>query len=549
MFEKDKVTTSTQPVTIKKPIQVTIIGGGAAALGAAEHLAAQVDEFGNSKFHVVILEKSEMFTGASGRNPGRQGHGFHYADLETALTYLRESIRVQRKYPGFHDVPENAPADSVFRHGHYFITKDTNVPIEKILETYRGIEAEYKRLVEEDPANEVFGPPEKFMRFMDPSEYEHQVNADKIQLGVETAETLFNWPKFAEATRQRLNATPNIELREFCEVTNLERNLEEGARFKITINNRNGIPEGGEGKVETYETDYIVNSTWEKIKHLEHMLKVPQKPGQKPEKVRTNRLKALVVYELPPELQNTNSKFFCMGQHCMLSVKPNGIGMGTYAKETNRKVSTAIEIEPDMQRFLDGKISDEEKFALGERLKAGMIDYIPGLKNAKIKDVKFGIIQTPGELKLEDLSDSSNSYNTRKEFCVEQGPCLGIIANPSMKLFYFLKNGELVGELLETNILVDQKIDAIIDALRETMKKSGYNLEEKRFTAMRRWLELKEPADILNDKKNWLDETTTKLKRMLSKNNFITTSPLNAQGAQNDANSACKEQQSAPSRR
>ncbi len=36
---------------------------------------------------------------------------------------------------------------------------------------------------------------------------------------------------------------------------------------------------------------------------------------------RTNRLKCLLIVELPESLINANSMFFCMGQHCMFLVR------------------------------------------------------------------------------------------------------------------------------------------------------------------------------------------------------------------------------------
>ena len=103
------------------------------------------------------------------------GHGFHYTNIKTALAYLHASIKVQKKYPGFL-IGDNLNFSAPIRHGRYIITKDSNVPKEEILRTYDAIKAEYLRLVIDNTANKVFGPPENFYRILPSSEYENDIN-------------------------------------------------------------------------------------------------------------------------------------------------------------------------------------------------------------------------------------------------------------------------------------------------------------------------------------------------------------------------------------
>ena len=100
--------------------RVIVIGAGAAGFSAAL-------ELGNRGYQVELLEKKTLSSGASGNNPGRMGHGFHYTDIPTAIAYLRASVFVQRTYPGFLVGQEQA-FESPLRHGRYCITKDSNPP-------------------------------------------------------------------------------------------------------------------------------------------------------------------------------------------------------------------------------------------------------------------------------------------------------------------------------------------------------------------------------------------------------------------------------------
>ena len=223
---------------------ICVLGAGAAGVCAALELAAR-------GYQVKIFEKNTVFSGASGNNPGRMGHGFHYTDLNTAIMYLRESITLQRKYPNYL-VGKDKPLGHPIRHGRYFITKDSIHSVEEVLDTYEKINEEYARLVAEDSANAVFGPPEKFYRLLDPKEYKDQVNSSIVAAGVETAEHLFDWKSFAEDRKADILKHPNIILYEHSEVVRIERGEPNTGRFALYIKSKTGM-------TGRFNTDYIVN--------------------------------------------------------------------------------------------------------------------------------------------------------------------------------------------------------------------------------------------------------------------------------------------------
>lgn len=111
--------------------KIVVIGGGVAGIGAALELADRGHK-------VKLLEKEFLGNGASGRNPGRMGHGFHYVDIETAKMYLRASIQVQRKYPHYL-IGREYEFSHPIRHGRYQITMDSVNTPEEILSTYEQI--------------------------------------------------------------------------------------------------------------------------------------------------------------------------------------------------------------------------------------------------------------------------------------------------------------------------------------------------------------------------------------------------------------------------
>jgi len=439
---------------LTKPV-IFIIGAGAAGFSAALTLAER-------GYKVELLEKNTLGSGATGRNPGRMGHGFHYTDIETACAYLRASIRVQRLYPDYL-VGKDLPADDPIRHGRYFVVNTSNEPATKIMASYRALRKEYARLVAEDPTNEVFGPPKNFFRVLKKDEFEEHVNPEHVQIAIETNEHLFNWKAFANYMKKIIEGHPNINLREHCNVEKIQHSETLNApRFTIdTVNS--------EGFHETFQGDFIVNSTWENIQQLNDQLGLRMKPDS-----RTNRLKALLTVTLPSSLQKTNSMFFCMGQHSMVSNLGNGRAMLTYAKVTNLETSTSLTLSDKAQRFLRGEATTDEKNAIASEMLQGICHYVPEMKHAIVDDVQFGIVQTLGKLTLAELKDINNSFNKRADHGIKT-EAIGVISNPCMKLFYFADNGEMVADLVakhvEAKLQITNTMILVADSLRQRGKR------------------------------------------------------------------------------
>jgi FAD dependent oxidoreductase len=406
--------------------QVVIIGAGVAGISAALKLAE------DSK--VLLLERKHLFWGSSGRNPGRMGHGFHYIDFDTAKMYLHASVAVQRNYPNFL-IGKDLPFEHPIRHGRYFITKDSNYSFNEVMNTYRLLQAEYARLIEQDPKNEVFGPPEQFLRVLQVHEYADYINADIVQGAVETAEHLFNWPDFAKYIRNIIDSHPNIHLLENTEVIDIIARPHQDIRFCVATHQV--LPDGSSSSLKI-NTNFIVNSSWENIDYLN------ERAGSRYiYRMRTNRLKCLLEVFLPESLCDKNSAFFCMGSFCMFSNMGDGRGMLTLADVTNMASSYTVKIDSNMDRYIKGEVSSEEKNAIAQEILTGVALYIPEMAKARIIDVKFGIVQTKGELNLSDLLDPKSTHHVRNYHGIRE-EYQGLISNPAMKLFYFLENAKEV---------------------------------------------------------------------------------------------------------
>lgn len=430
-----------KPTKIKT--QIAIIGGGIGGLLAALELA-------DAGYSVIIIERKEYFAeGTSNGTPGRMGQGFHYIHKETAKKCLLETINFVKKFDSkIHlTIGDGQEENHFLKRGRYFITKDSLFDKEKILETYKFIQEEYRKLCEIDPANQVFGDPDNLFRILDVSEYENDVDMGKVACGIETAEHLLNWPKFREYLIEQVEQNKNIRKVVNCEIKKISYEPETQAHVLF------GVDKDGTSNYQI-EANFVVNATWEYVQEITRraglIIDVPE--SQK----RTNRLKILAEVLLPETLKNRNSMFFCMGAHCMFSNMGDGQGYLTYAPVTNFMKSTAITVPRDMVRYLnanDDPLQEDEcretdeitknSKKYGEEIIKGVAQYIPEMSKAQLRNVKFGVVITKGDV---NIFDHSSSFHKRNYSGLESGNFpLGWINNSSMKLLFAYGNAvELV---------------------------------------------------------------------------------------------------------
>ncbi len=110
-----------------------------------------------------------------------------------------------------------------------------------------------------------------------------------------------------------------------------------------------------------------------------------------------------------------------------------------------------------------------KKMTIGLQMLEGVAQYIPEMAQATIIDVRFGIVQTAGKLELSDLTDPNNLFHQRDYDGIRQEQ-IGLISNPCMKLFYFIRNALKVGELLDSQCsesLANQQILKEIEQMAE----------------------------------------------------------------------------------
>lgn len=202
--------------------------------------------------------------------------------------------------------------------------------------------------------------------------------------------------------------------------------------------------------------DQVINCAWENMEAIDQTIGLFDVFTKS-----TNRLKALAVVDLPLELQDQHSMFFCMGPFCMLSNLGNGIGMMTYAPITNVANYQESKIDERGRKFLSGNASPEEIKHYGEAIIKGVSQWIPAIVKARLITVRFGIVKTYGDV---DIFDPRSAVHSRDYFGVDSKQ-IGYIDNACMKLMNLSENAKLVVELFSQHLDIGKKIKTLSNSI------------------------------------------------------------------------------------
>lgn len=458
-----------------KPV---IINGG----GLAGTITAI--KFAKAGIPSTIIERREkLMSETSGCTPGRIGHGYHYRDLETAKIYLQSSITFIKEYC---DKPEKIERliISVSREnpeidfGLYFIPKDSQVPAAKLLEVYEGIRNEYRKLVEIDPSNKVFGEVEDFFRVLDLQDFKDVADIEKMDAVIRTNERLLNWQEFSRNLENEVNRYQRkglISVINNEEVTKIEYDTE--------TKNQNFALITKSGK--RFTASYVVNATWSNIEMLDSDL-FPESAVED----RTNRIKLIASIRLPNGKEATPSMFSAMGAYAMFSNEGAGKGKATYAPVTNfidyvieefkknnpdqnlirifnkwidarelaledrknpeslRNIERNLDMQPLYKRWISQGLSAEEKLFFGEKILQGAVELYPALSGSTVTNVAAGIVKSNGEV---NIRDANSNFHQRSDHGLKQRQ-IGYVDFNGVKLFYIESQARNVVQTIVSDV-------------------------------------------------------------------------------------------------
>lgn len=425
-------------VTLNKyEAKVVIIGGGIGGCITALRLA-------ELSIPVIIIEQNtELMLGTSNNTPGRMGLGFHYcAHLGTAIHYLKATVEFNRLNPGF--TLANSNDKDYLSGGQYFVTKDSLISAKAILNIAKSLQAEYRKLTEDDINNQLFASPEEFYKIIKPSIYQNYTNKKLIAIGLETQESLLDWSKFRQNCLRKIYQNPYIKV--------MNNTSFKSASYNKKVINYN-LQLIRENQLVIINTPYVVNCSWHNIESINKTI------GIEDNQPYTNRLKLLAEVRLPKSLSEKKSMFFCLGPHAMFSNLGNGIGRITYAKVTN-VFSSQIQLPQIYQNWLKFGLTNLEKNYFGEKIIAGVSNYIPMMSQAKLLNVYPGIVKSKGEVDINNIKSQVH----RRDYNGVTARLNGWIDNACMKLFYCEQNAKEVVKLI-TDYELAKKLNIISNSV------------------------------------------------------------------------------------
>lgn len=372
-------------------LKIAIIGCGVGGACTALELAKYAQD-------VTIFESSaKILNRTSAHTPGRLGLGFHYPgdySLETAKTILSAAIVLKQTYPSAIVGYKDSDRSSLSK-GWYFLTKDSQTSSDAFLDYCSKIRDVYNNLCI-TTNTQFFGHANDFYRILLPSEYEKIIDKNKVILGIETHESIINWPILANQIKQELSLYKNIHILTNHRVLSLSR---QNNVYKILV------------KVdESYDLedvfDIIINSSCDYRISLDH------KFGFKEQKDWVNRLKFLVQIKLSADMSEFHSMFFARGPFAMFTNAGEGVGYCTYGPSTNREQINAINYLPqEWENYISHGFEHDKEQEIGLEIISGVSKYIPHIKNAKLARVIAGVVQHPGYANIYDPNSDMHVRN------------------------------------------------------------------------------------------------------------------------------------------
>jgi len=480
---------------------IAINGGGIAGVTTALKLA-------KLGIPCSIIDKgAKLLSETSGCTPARIGHGYHYRDLETAKLYLQSSITFLKEY--CHD-PETRARFIIsvskdqpeLDYGLYFIRKDSQVPATELLQVYEGIRDEYKRLIELDPSNKIFGEVEDFFQILNLEDFRSIVDVSKMDAVIRTNERLLNWPEFSKNLLDQVEEYQQqglISVVSGEEISRIEYDEKvKNSGFKISTKSGKNIT-----------ASHVVNATWSNIEMLDETL-FPEAGLEE----RTNRMKLIASISLPENAINIPSMFTAMGPFTMFSNEGNGKGKITFAPVTNmldyiieefkkqdgseidlqlreiwqgwidakeviiknpsdpeswRNIEREISTPNLYKRWLAEGLNENEKSFFGKKILEGIIEAYPSLTESKVTGVAGGIVKSNGEV---NIREPDSKFHERSDHGLKQRQ-IGYSDFNGVKLFY----GESQSRCAVENIVSDIRLNHLIE--KEVIESDAKDMQKE----------------------------------------------------------------------
>jgi len=425
---------------------IGIIGGGIAGCTTALVLA-------NQGAKVTLFEKEpKILSESSDATPCRLGAGFHYQDLPTAIAALEAGVHLiqylKKETGSSFQVHTSVQGGQILQVEkiYYAISNESLVKPEEVLANFEALKQHYKTMVESNPENEVMGPPDAFYKVVNKQNFAGILDLSKINMVIETCETLFDWPLFKPYLVGQLNSSSDITIKTHTEVTKIQR---EPANLQTQILT----------KTKSYNFHHVVNAAWNNVDRLN------QTAGYLSGRETINRWKCMAIVKLP---QNLVGRCFLVGYgaFCSLSSRPDGIGYLTYEPKTNLQQFDSNKINNEENNYKKHILTGAQKESLGKSIIAGATEYIPALQTCEWVDLKVGTVRTDeGKINIY-----AKDKHFGRSFKGVYAAFLGLIVNEARKHTYWYDNAVACLRLMQIQMIMPIKIHQLVQTLSEKVE-------------------------------------------------------------------------------
>jgi len=450
---------------------IIVVGAGLAGLFSAIELSRH--------FKVTLLEAESQVipTSSSSYNQCYKLHtGMHYiGDEHTAIQCLEQSIKFAKAYP-------NAVADknnlkAPWRRGRHYVLDKSYVSPDKARNIASLLSKHYKALVEQDPKNQVFGPPESFIEELDESQYEFLSDAipaydasdepgsTKVAAAFETAESQIDIERLREDLEKEIADNPNITFLPNTKVTNIARTPDSIGVEVSTVSNK---------KKQSFRSRAIVNCAWQNIEKLDKT-----SGNFVPDEKKVNRVKVSVLVELPDELKNLNTCIFSLGPFYSITVLPGGQAILTSERFTNVDFYQQGSATPQqLKELLSEKITLDSLYGsnLAEKIIYDCSECFNGktqelFKKCIPKELHVGFVKITETKKQYDSTSiyEKDSPITARSFDGVEHKSVGVVSNSAMKMTYAVGNAQKVCAIIQDDLNLTRQIEVVIQKAQQEL--------------------------------------------------------------------------------
>lgn len=460
---------------------VLVAGAGLSGVFAALELS--------KKHKVILIESAKQIipeTSSSYNECYKLHLGMHYAgDLPTAEGALGAAIQFIR-YIGSDCLAGGNDLNAPSRRGRFMFMSNSQFAPEEVEGVVSALQAKYRKLVQEDKANEVLGNPDHLIKPLESKDYNlfsneipycnknGQMELAKIVCGYETAESQIDIAKLRHFLEGKIRSNKNIEVY-------LETSLQSIAHSQDRLDYCAILKSTGAPPF-TLRCDAVCNSTWSQAEYID------KRGGfYVPEENRVIRVKVLIKIKLPAQLHKMNTTIFSVGPYA--SFTNLGDGKAVIASEitTNVGFYKAGGYHPlDLHDVAPGKLNLNSGVgkALSEKIRAEAATYfnsleiIEAVKTAPILEIMVGHVKMMSmekEYKQDSLHEKESPIHQRQHTGVEVRD-LCYVSNSGNKMTYTYQNALKVATIFDNHFLKRNQLRSI---LREVETKLEYALITK----------------------------------------------------------------------